>query len=65
MVDTSVEGITNRQVNEMKNLQTRYADYAKQYAEDLKQTKTQQAEFTKNKNTLNENMSKAVGYYVD
>ena len=65
MVDTSVEGITNRQVNEMKNLQTRYADYAKQYAEDLKQRQTQQAEFTKNKNTLNENMSKAVGYYVD
>lgn len=65
MVDTSVEGITNRQVNEMKNLQTRYADYAKQYAEDLKQKQTQQAEFTKNKNTLNENMSKAVGYYVD
>lgn len=65
MVDTSVEGITNRQVNEMKNLQTRYADYAKQFAEDLKQKQTQQAEFTKNKNTLNENMSKAVGYYVD
>ena len=65
MVDTSVEWITNRQVNEMKNLQTRYADYAKQYAEDLKQQKEQQAEFTKNKNTLNENMSKAVGYYVD
>lgn len=65
MVDTSVEGITNRQVNEMKNLQTRYADYAKQFAEDLKQRQTQQAEFTKNKNTLNENMSKAVGYYVD
>jgi molybdopterin-biosynthesis enzyme MoeA-like protein len=49
----------------MKNLQTRYADYAKQYADDLKQEKEQQAEFTKNKNTLNEAMSKAVGYYVD
>lgn len=65
MVDTSVEWITNRQVNEMKNLQTRYADYAKQYAEDLKQEKEKQALFTKNKNTLNEAMSKAVGYYVD
>jgi len=65
MVDTSVEWITNRQVNEMKNLQTRYADYAKQYADDLKQEKEKQAEFTKNKNTLNEAMSKAVGYYVD
>ena len=65
MVDTSVEGITNRQVNEMKNLQTRYADYAKQFAEDLKQRQTQQAEFIKNKNTLNEKMSKALGYYVD
>lgn len=60
MVDTSVEGITNRQVNEMKNLQTRYADYAKQFAEDLKQRQTQQAEFIKNKNTLNEKMSKAL-----
>ena len=49
----------------MKNLQTRYADYAKQYAEDLKQEKEKQALFTKNKNTLNEAMSKAVGYYVD
>ena len=65
MVDTSVEGITNRQVNEMKNLQTRYADYAKQFAEDLKQRQTQQAEFIKNKNTLNEKMSKALWYYVD
>jgi len=60
MVDTSVEGITNRQVNEMKNLQTRYADYAKQFAEDLKKRQTQQAEFIKNKNTLNEKMSKAL-----
>ena len=65
MVDTSVEGITNRQVNEMKNLQTRYADYAKQFAEDLKKRQTQQAEFIKNKNTLNEKMSKALWYYVD
>ena len=76
MIDTSVMGMTNRSIANLQTMQEVYKwriataqqEY-QAYQESMQQYQAQQAEqqatFQKNQNTLNKDMSSALGYYVD